>query len=298
MKKALSIILSLTLIICIFSACSKTNYTFEQTNIDSSTDIAIVTFNCAAPWGNLLDGTSSSKRVKRFASYMNAIHPDSIGTQEMNQKWLNKLEKLMSDYDSYGVVRGGDENENKSEMNAIFWLKDKYDCIEQGTFWLSETPNTESKYEGAGCNRICSYVVLQNKETGEKYIHLNTHLDNASDDARKFGANVILNKIDELQSKDEYKDIKIVLTGDFNDTIDSTPYNVISQKLNDTRFTNKSVVDDNINSSTYHDWGNLEDSSQPIDFIFSNSSSTDFKLLNDISNGYVSDHYGVYAVVV
>lgn len=255
--------------------------------------IKIVTFNCAAPWGNVLNGTSSSARVKRFADYMNTVKPDSIGTQEMNQKWLDKLGELMSEYDSYGVIRGGDDNDNKSEMNAVLWLKDKYDALDKGTFWLSETPEEESRYEGAGCNRICSWVVLALKDTNVPcYIHMNTHLDNASEEAANYGAEVIVQKIDELSA--QYADIPIVLTGDFNETAGMPAYNTIAEKLNE--FGSTAADNSEIKKPTYHEWGAIEDG-EPIDFIFVSKDKyiADYKLLDDTAGGYVSDHYGVYA---
>ena len=290
MKKLLSILFTLVIIACAFAGCSRVTEVAFSPDIETG-DISVVSFNCAAPWGNLLDGTSSSARVKRFAAYMNAVKPDSIGTQEMNSDWMKKLADLMSDYDSYGVQRGGDENEKKSEMNSIFWLKDKYECIEKNTFWLSETPDTESKYEGAGCNRVCSYVMLKDKETGQIYLHMNTHLDNASDEARVFGAQVIKDKIAQIKSEYQY-DFKIVLTGDFNDIEGGNPCNTISEIL-----TSCSTVSPENKKSTYTDWGNLENSGEPIDFIFIDATPADYMILDDTANGFVSDHYGVYATI-
>lgn len=288
MKKLLSVLLSVLLICSLFSGCKKTEYSYSK---DDSADLTIVSFNCAAPWGNILDKTSSSSRVKRFAAYMNAVKPDSIGTQEMNSKWQKKLSSLMSDYASYGVKRGGDENENKSELNCIFWLKDKYTCLEQNTFWLSETPETESKFEGAGCNRVCSYVVLKNNETDKLYIHFNTHLDNASDEARVFGASVILNKMEEISKT--YSDAMIILSGDFNDIESGKSCSLIAEKL-----TSCSAANPQNKTNTYTDWGNIDDESgEPIDLIFTNKTPVHYDILNDISNGYVSDHYGIIAQI-
>ena len=93
-------------------------------------------------------------------------------------------------------------------MNAVFWNKTKFSAVEKNTIWLSETPEKESKYtytdkDGnhceAGCYRICSYVVLLNKQSGKNFIFLNTHLDNASEQAANFGANVVMNKLNELK---------------------------------------------------------------------------------------------------
>lgn len=289
LKKIISISISLIIIISVFSGCSKSEYSSIERVM--SDNITTVSFNCAAPWGNLLNGTASSARVKRFADYMNAVKPDSIGTQEMNQKWLDKLDSLMSDYDSYGVARGGDENENKSEMNAVFWRNDKYIAMEKGTFWLSDTPDTESRYEGAGCNRICSWVLLALKDTKTPwYIHMNTHLDNASEQAANYGAEVIVQKIDELTA--EYG-IPIVLTGDFNETRGMQAYNTIAEKLYET---GSAISASETERATYHAWGE-ENGDQPIDFIFIPQYRwvANYKVLDDISNGYVSDHYGVYS---
>lgn len=291
MKRILSVLICTALTACVLAGCSKgEEYAFTPA---ANEGVAVVSFNCAAPWGSLTDSTLSSSRVKRFAAYMNSVCPDSIGTQEINADWLEKLESLMGDYVSYGVARGGDDSEKKSEMNALLWLKDKYDCIEKDTFWLSETPESESRYEGAGCNRICSYVVLQNKESGEMYIHMNTHLDNASDEARRFGAQVVMDKAAALEEK--YPDTALILTGDFNDTVDSLPYNLITQSLTDSFYTVRGDTEER--KSTYTDWGDLEDTQQPIDFIFTNRSALDYCVLDDLSNGYVSDHYGVYSVI-
>ncbi len=283
LKKIFSVLLSVSIIASAFSGCSKMKeFTFCPAN-NAESDVAIVSFNVAAPWGNATNN-SSGKRVKRFAVYMNAVMPDSIGTQEMNSDWMSKLAELMPDYDSYGVIRGGDDKEKSSEMNSVFWLKDKYDCIDKNTFWLSETPDEESKFEGAGCYRICSYVVLQNKETEQKYIHMNTHLDNASDEARVYGANVLMNKISELKA--QYPNIPIVLSGDFNDYISGPASGILAQNF-DVR-----VGDTN----TYHDWGKIKEG-EPIDFIFTSGGIADYQILDDTTNGLISDHYGIYETI-
>lgn len=292
MKKIFCILLCVVIIVSVLAASSKTNnFTFSPVSIS---DISIVSFNVAAPWGNLLNSTSSSARVKRFAAYMNAVKPDSIGTQEMNLNWMKRLADLMPDYDSYGVKRGGDENDKKSEMNSIFWLKNKYECISKGTFWLSETPDTESKLEGAGCYRICSYVLLMDKDSGECYLHMNTHLDNTSDEARLFGINVIMNKIEEIKTTYNQYDFKIVLTGDFNDYENSNTVRTISNV-----FTSAFDIMEHSPGITYHAWGDNSEkdtnNASPIDYIFTDAVPIDYTILNDTSNGYISDHYGVYA---
>ncbi|MCD7723361.1 MAG: endonuclease/exonuclease/phosphatase family protein [Clostridiales bacterium] len=288
--KLLSAFLCAMFICGTFSGCTAAQYqTFAAAG---ASYIRVATFNCAAPWGNLLDGTASSKRVKLFAAYMNSLLPDSIGTQEMNQSWLDKLADLMPLYDSYGVIRGGDDSENKSEMNAILWLKDKYTLVDKGTFWLSETPLVESIYTGAGCYRICTWVLLENSETGFRYIHMNTHLDNASEEAANYGALVIAQQIGELML--QYPEVAIVLTGDFNETDDGQAYSTMSALLTDARVSAGAEK-----QTTYHAWGEA-DSGEPIDYIFMSAGQEagGYYRLDDISNGYISDHYGLMADIL
>lgn len=262
----------------------------------SNGDISAVTFNVAAAFGSSFEDTESMARCARFADYMNKIKPDLIGTQEMNSFWLKELSAEMADYDNYGVKRGGDSEEKNSEMTAVFWNKNKFSLIDKNTFWLSETPDKESKYiftdengkpSEAGCYRVCSFVVLLDNATKQKVAFLNTHLDNASEQTANFGANVVLNKIDELKA--QYgDDVRIVLTGDFNETPDGSAYKLVAAKLND-------CTDVSKKTATYQEWGYRSTGNDPIDFIFTTGKGSDYTVLNDLSNGYVSDHYGVYS---
>ncbi len=116
---------------------------------------------------------------------------------------------------------------------------------------------------------------------------MNTHLDNASEQAADFGANVVMNKLNELKEKYNNTD-GTVLTGDFNETQDGTAYKIVASKLNDC--TNRAKK-----TATYQEWGYRSTGNEPIDFIFTDGKAVDYTVLNDLNNGYVSDHYGVYS---
>ncbi|MBE6742321.1 MAG: hypothetical protein E7570_08490 [Ruminococcaceae bacterium] len=270
----------------------------RSTDIEKSANtLRVVSFNVAAPWGSSMDGTGSDERVQRFADYMKAANPDLIGTQELNASWMIKLQKLLPKYDCYAVKRGGDSDENTSEMNGIFWNTEIFTAVETNTFWLSETPEKESRYsftdengntEEAGCNRICSYAILKDKN-GALFAFLNTHLDNSSERAMNYGAELISAKIDEIKA--QYGDIRIILTGDFNQNYSGQAYKTISSKLINSQLTNDKTI------ATYQEWGYRSTGNLPIDFIFisDNNKVTSCGYLDDLSEGYISDHYGIYS---
>ncbi len=256
--------------------------------------LIVASYNTAAPWGNALEGTGSAKRAKLFAQQINDHMPDSLGVQELNSDWASKMEKYLPQYAYYGIKRGGDENEKKSEINAIYYLKDKYTLLECDTFWISNTPEVESKFDGAGCNRICSYVVLQNKSTGEIYAHLNTHFDNVSTAAQNLGGELVLKKANDL--KIAYGDIAIVITGDFNQHSNGAS----CQILGNNGFTNaSSIVPNGDNMLTYNAWTNNTEG-KPIDFIFANDrlTVTSYEVVTDTgAKVNVSDHYMIKATL-
>ncbi len=279
--------------LCFMNYSKDVNYAVPE---NTNGDVSVVTFNVAAAFGSKFDDTDSMTRSARFAKYMNSVKPDLIGTQEMNSYWLDILKTSLGDYESYSVKRGGDSEEKNSEMNAVFWNKSKFTLIDKNTFWLSETPNKESKYTytdengekcEAGCYRICSYVVLLNNETKQKLVFLNTHLDNASEQSADFGASVVLSKTDDIKAT-YGKDVNIVLTGDFNETQDGTAYKLIRDKLND-------CTDNSKKTATYQEWGYCDTGDEPIDFIFTSGTGSNYTVLDDLSGGYISDHYGVYS---
>ncbi len=300
--RAVNIIFAVMLALCaVFSFLNimyEKNMSSRTAEPDSDGDISVVSFNTASAFGSVFDDTDSMTRCDRFADYMTRIHADLIGTQELNPYWLESLKESLVGYDCYGVKRGGDSEEKNSETNAVFWNSDRFTSMEKNTFWLSETPDRESKYTytdengnyaEAGCYRICTYVVLKDGETGETIAFLNTHLDNASQRAADFGAEVILNKIEELKSKYS-NDINIVLTGDFNETQQDKAYKLIAGSLTD-------CTDNEKKTATYQQWGYRYTGNEPIDFIFTSGTGVNYDILNDLSRGYISDHYGVYASI-
>lgn len=283
----------IVLSLCFLYKAQPAQYTAPSSETD---DVRTVTFNVASVFGNRFDDTDSMTRCARFAAYMNQCKPDLIGTQEMNIYWYKALQTTLPDYDAYGVQRGGDATDWNSEMNPVFWNKTKYTALEKNTFWLSETPNKASCYTytdengqpgQAGCYRICSYVVLQDHTTGKRLLFLNTHLDNTSQQAADFGAEVIIEHLTALQAK-YGKEAGVVLTGDFNETQEDEAYRRIAARLQD-------CTDPGKKTTTYQEWGYCDTGSEPIDFIFTSGTGSDYTVLNDLSGGYVSDHYGVYA---
>lgn len=187
---------------------------------DEENRFKIMSYNvryCDDSLRNNIDGTILTRAkyvLKNILLYM----PDTIGFQEVTVSknsnlvtWYSILNKGLKDY--IGVGEGRDNNVI-SEANPIFYNKNKLELLEQGTKWLSPSPDIpESKFEEPTDNlkRILTYAILKNKKTNKIFLHVNTHLDYLFSENRIRQIKVVINFISEY--KDKYP---ILLTGDFN----------------------------------------------------------------------------------
>ncbi len=218
--------------------------------------------------------------------------PDTFGVQEAHINWMRALTACLPAYDYVGV--GRDDGAEKGEFSAVFYKKDKFDLLDSGSFWLSETPEKPGKGWDAACIRICSWAKLREKESGKVFVHLNTHLDHVGLVAMQKGAELIAKRGREISG--EYP---AFFTGDFNVTPDSAPCKaVLDGGFADCR-TAAAVTDTGIT------WHNLqpitpEFTGAVIDYVFARGDvKVDrFAVIRDKIDGELpSDHYPVYADV-
>lgn len=236
---------------------------------------------------NVRDGEFDREEIvpQVVADYM----PDSVGFQECEGTWYLTLKTYLPDYKIIGVGRWTGIRQ-LGESTAIMYRKDKYKLVDWGTFWLSETPHLVSKGWDANYPRTCTWAILQNKETGEKYAHFNTHLDNSGIQAKINGLQLILDKIALL-------DMPVVLTGDFNFTKGTALYRQLTGNLRNV----SDIALEADSGGTAHNYeGGID--SNPIDFICVNDKITtvkSYKIMREKYNDrYVSDHHPIYSDMV
>ena len=135
---------------------------------------------------------------------------DAFGAQEVTHPQLQDILQRLPDYDYVGV--GRDDGAKKGEYSPVFFNKKRFKKLENGTFWLSETPNEVSYGWDAVCRRVCSYVHLKDLETKQEFWFFNAHLDHVGTKARREGVKLIVAKIAELANNTD----NVIVTGDFN----------------------------------------------------------------------------------
>ena len=162
---------------------------------------------------------------------VNYYEPDIIGTQEGEDHMINWLDEQLDLYSHVGIGRDGGTGEDAGEYTAIFFNSEKLNLVEEGTFWLSETPDKVSKGWDAALNRICTYVLLEIVSSGRRIFVFNAHFDHRGIIARGKSAELIISKIREINSGN----YPYLFMGDLNLTPDTKPVRLLSKEMNDSR---------------------------------------------------------------
>lgn len=211
--------------------------------------------------------------------------PGIIGFQEVTKWQYQYLCDSLPQYDSTITYRDTAFN---SEGCPVFYNTELYALIDQGTFWLSETPDVMSKGWGAANYRVCGYSVLEIRETGTKFVIFNTHLDHISEAARINGIKLVLEKTKEFGSYPS------VLMGDFNAHVGSTTYNAAVEIFDDAALMTDNSMPD---SCTYHNYG-LQLNDGRIDYFMISKDTfnvNEYKVITDTYDGvYPSDHFPIF----
>lgn len=214
--------------------------------------------------------------------------PDVFGLQEAHINWMKIFINGMPEYDYVGV--GRDDGKEDGEFSPVFYKKDRFELLDEGTFWISETPDVPSKGWDSACKRVCSYAKLRDKQDGRIFLAANTHLDHISDEARKNGVRML----------NEFAagfDCPIVLTGDFNipEKTDCYVDMVEGGIFKDVKY----AAPETDNKNTFHKFYNHPDvTPQVIDFIFISDGFTakTYHVADEKIDGeYPSDHHPVVA---
>mgnify|MGYP002517294486 CR=1 FL=1 len=179
----------------------------EQTMVDYT--LKVMSFNVQTENGTQVD---FDLRAEMLRDLMDQLQPDSIGMQEVTTGWIYRMDTFAFNASYAGVGEGRTPG---GEASSIYYRKDKFDLVNSGTFWLSETPDEAGTYlEASLYPRICTWAHLRDKVTGYEYIHVNTHLDHlGGSDGRSLRTaqtRVILEYLKSLP------DVPMVMTGDFN----------------------------------------------------------------------------------
>ncbi len=222
-------------------------------------------------------------RAPLLKTILDQYDADLVGLQEATPDWMECIER---DYGEEYAILNQYRAKDSLESTPLLFRKSRFECLDHGHFWLSETPSIESGvWDNYGYNRICVWAKLFDKQEGTTVAFFNTHYGFGDENQLKSG-NLILKYIEAMKAD------ACFLTADFNMYPHSPGYKLLTDHLVDV---NMATVQDT--RFTYHGYKPEGRTHGAIDFCFvtPNVTPITYKRLDDTVNGQLpSDHYGIY----
>lgn len=237
----------------------------------------MATFNVR--WDNSNDvGNLWKDRLPHVIDLIQFHQIGLFGTQEGLHHQIEQMSQGLG-YSYLGV--GRDDGAQKGEYTAILFDPAQYKLLDQGTFWLSPTPETPSKGWDAALNRICSWGKFKDGSKKTFFV-FNIHYDHIGQQAREESSKLLMAQIEKINTEK----LPVILMGDFNVTPDNPAYSTITANpvWQDARLISKTPAYGPAGTFSGFDWEKMPDGI--IDHIFINGK------IEVVRHGILTDNYG------
>ena len=220
-----------------------------DTKILTSLFIALVSISCAKAQDSNTPGDDNRKwtepiRVATYnIQYDNVKEPDGawanrkditkamlekcdfdiFGAQEPYKEQVEDIASWLPEYSWVGTSVTGENDVPRRHFNPIFYKTERFEVLDSGSFWYSETPNVaNSKSWDSYSPRMCNWAKFKDRKTGKVFFHFNSHFDHKGVEARRQSARILLEKVAEIAG-----DFPAFCTADYNSNQNSEVYKTI-----------------------------------------------------------------------
>jgi len=248
--------------------------------------IKVMTYNIRVAIDEGINSWENRKEL--VASVIKTHGADIFGVQEALKSQVDDLAKLLPGFAWVGV--GRDDGAEAGEYAAIFYKKERFEVLEDSTFWLSDTPEKPSMGWDAATIRIVTWGKFRDKETGKIFYYFNTHFDYKGIMARMEEANLLNDKVADIAGK-----TPAIIGGDFNFKSDFAGYKILTGGRKNYLFDTQKLakVDSSGQNITFNDFGKSLEAGNKIDYIFIKNDIEVYKhqiIMDTFDGRYPSDH--------
>lgn len=180
---------------------------------DGAIALHLMSFNIRYENGDDRGSRSWRERLAGAVKMIRREAPDVIGVQEALHGQAADLWVSLPGYTFFGI--GRDDGLRAGEYSGIFYRNDRFrpDAGDQGTFWLSDTPETPGSHTwGNEIPRVATWMRLTDLASDRGFYVFDTHFDHRSQESRERAALLIAKRIDARAHPDE----PVILLGDLN----------------------------------------------------------------------------------
>lgn len=231
-------------------------FPLHSANAKVSNLLSVCTYNIRQSGSGRETPNAWTNRCDDLANLILEMDSDLLALQEVTPIQLNFLKKKLRDYAVISEFRNADRK--SGEASPVFYRRARFELLDSGTFWLSETPEVSgSRSWNSACPRVCTYLILVDKVTGKRMAFFNTHADHASAAARINGTLLILERMKKLS-----EGMPVVYVGDHNCGEDSPPSIEVSKVLQNAMLISETPPKGPWRTYNGHKWRDAEVSTQ------------------------------------
>lgn len=269
--------------ICIY------NFLFPAVSV-SQEYIDICTFNIYKRTADDDEHAWSTRQVL-VKNVISEYNFDIFGTQESDRTQVNDI-LMLGGYRDYGIgMHSGVQS--TGWRNAIIYKYNRFQIVDSGVFWFSETPNVVSKGWDADQNRNCNWAKILDSNTGKYFYFFCAHFDHLGTQARINSAKMICDTLPEIAG-----DYPAFFMGDLNATETTEPILLLNKGLHDSR--ELSLTAPKGPYGTGHGW-RVDVNVRRIDYIYTYNGNgrnrvevQEYEVVNKTYDGKApSDHWPV-----
>ncbi len=227
-------------------------------------------------------------RAPRFKALVDELDADILALSEASKPWIEYLQQNIegSKYKMLYKYRA----ETSLEAQPLLFDQNKFELLDDGYLWLSETPNVPSKGWGSEHYRGATWAKLKVKATGREFLYYSTHLT-GYDETLIGSSNLI---VEHASKQGGFSKIPVFVSGDFNTKPRSVGYSEFVKSFND--FNDYLGFD---NSSTFRGYYEEPSEGNIIDYVMGSKEyvvPTHYEVVHrKYLGGFISDHRGIYA---
>lgn len=216
----------LTAFICYFlSACASNSKPAPP--IASEDTLRVASFNIHYLHVNEKGLKKWEKRKQAVALMIGDLAPDIMGFQEMesfggghSRNENIQLDYVLKQHPDYAAAAYAKDASQYPITQPIIYKKDKFEALEQGFFFFSDTPERiYSRTYNGSFPAFCSWATLKDIKNDKVFTVFNVHMDFASGSNRRKSSELIASRIaPRVKSGDT-----VILLGDLNTSYKSKP---------------------------------------------------------------------------
>lgn len=219
--------------------------------------------------------------------------PDVLCVQEA---FAHQMDELRAGLPDHGDVGQGREGGAAGEHAAVFFRRSRLRPVDEGTFWLSDTPDEPvSNTWGSVFPRVANHARFLDTD-GEAFTLLTTHLDHEENDhgdaVRAKSAALIVQRLSVTQGP-------VIVAGDGNEAVGAGPASAVFEAAG---FVDAWSLggDPDDRTATFNDWEPPVDTGERIDWVWTRDVAGVDRVVIDHDGPetwFASDHFPVVATI-